>query len=137
MSSCSSWSGSAWTAEEERPSPNRPEWFLGLVREHQPEGLQSRGDKVLETLDLTEIHADGYGFQIETTVRALRSGARVVEAPITFHERAADVEHADQEEHGGVAERRLCEDRVHRLLQEVCARLRSPFGALRSFPGAL
>ncbi|MEA2495031.1 MAG: dolichol-phosphate mannosyltransferase, partial [Thermoleophilaceae bacterium] len=34
---------------------------------------------VLETLDLKSIHADGYGFQIEMTYRAIRAGFRVVE----------------------------------------------------------
>jgi dolichol-phosphate mannosyltransferase len=33
--------------------------------------------------------SDGYGFQIETTVRALSLQARVVEVPITFRERVA------------------------------------------------
>lgn len=32
---------------------------------------------------------EGYGFQIEMTVRALAAGARVVEIPITFRERVA------------------------------------------------
>jgi dolichol-phosphate mannosyltransferase len=45
--------------------------------------------ETLATLDFDRIAADGYGFQIETTVRAIRAGARVVEAPIVFHERAA------------------------------------------------
>ena len=43
--------------------------------------------RVLETIDLAEVHADGYGFQIELTYRALRAGFRVVEIPITFRER--------------------------------------------------
>jgi dolichol-phosphate mannosyltransferase len=42
---------------------------------------------VLETIDLDAIAAKGYGFQIETTYRALRSGFRVVEIPITFTDR--------------------------------------------------
>jgi dolichol-phosphate mannosyltransferase len=33
--------------------------------------------------------SDGYGFQIEMTLRAARSGARIVEIPIIFHERRA------------------------------------------------
>jgi dolichol-phosphate mannosyltransferase len=45
--------------------------------------------ETLAALDLDRSAADGYGFQIETTLRALRSGARVVEVPIVFHERAA------------------------------------------------
>jgi len=45
--------------------------------------------ETLAALDLDRIAADGYGFQIETTTRALRAGARVVEVPITFRERVA------------------------------------------------
>ena len=42
---------------------------------------------VLERIDLDEIRARGYGFQIETTYRALRAGFSVVEIPITFVDR--------------------------------------------------
>ena len=42
---------------------------------------------VLETIDRDAIAARGYGFQIEGTYRALRSGFRVVEVPITFVDR--------------------------------------------------
>jgi dolichol-phosphate mannosyltransferase len=45
--------------------------------------------EVLETLDLSEIHADGYGFQIEMTYKAIRAGFRVKEVPITFRDRVA------------------------------------------------
>ena len=42
---------------------------------------------VLETIDLDAIAAKGYGFQIETTYRAIRAGFKVVEIPITFVDR--------------------------------------------------
>jgi len=42
---------------------------------------------VLERIDLDRITAKGYGFQIETTYRALRAGFDVVEIPITFVDR--------------------------------------------------
>jgi dolichol-phosphate mannosyltransferase len=45
--------------------------------------------RVLETLDLSDVHADGYGFQIELTYRALRAGFTVKEVPIVFRERRA------------------------------------------------
>jgi dolichol-phosphate mannosyltransferase len=45
--------------------------------------------RALEHLDLSRIRSDGYGFQIETTYRLIRSGARVVEVPITFADRVA------------------------------------------------
>jgi dolichol-phosphate mannosyltransferase len=44
---------------------------------------------VLEAIDLDAISSRGYAFQIETTYRALRSGFRVVELPITFADREA------------------------------------------------
>jgi len=43
----------------------------------------------LAAIDLDRVRADGYGFQIETTYRALRLGARVGEAPIVFVDRVA------------------------------------------------
>jgi len=45
--------------------------------------------EVLEQIDLSGVHANGYGFQIELTYRALRAGFRVREVPITFRERRA------------------------------------------------
>jgi dolichol-phosphate mannosyltransferase len=45
--------------------------------------------EVLEGLDLDSIHAEGYGFQIELTYRAIRAGYRVKEVPIVFRERQA------------------------------------------------
>jgi dolichol-phosphate mannosyltransferase len=42
---------------------------------------------VLERVDLTGIHADGYGFQIEVTYRAIRAGFTVKEVPIVFRDR--------------------------------------------------
>jgi dolichol-phosphate mannosyltransferase len=42
---------------------------------------------VLEDIGLERITTKGYAFQIETTYRALRKGARVVEVPIIFAER--------------------------------------------------
>ena len=42
---------------------------------------------VLEQVDLDAIAAKGYGFQIETTYRALRAGFTVTEIPITFVDR--------------------------------------------------
>ena len=47
--------------------------------------------EVLEALDLGSIHAEGYGFQIELTYRAIRSGFRVKEIPIVFRERQAGI----------------------------------------------
>jgi dolichol-phosphate mannosyltransferase len=43
--------------------------------------------EVLEAVPLHDVHADGYGFQIELTYRAIQAGFRVLELPITFRER--------------------------------------------------
>jgi dolichol-phosphate mannosyltransferase len=43
--------------------------------------------RVLETIDLNGVHADGYGFQIELTYRTIQAGFRVEEIPIRFRER--------------------------------------------------
>ncbi|MBX5467524.1 MAG: polyprenol monophosphomannose synthase [Firmicutes bacterium] len=43
--------------------------------------------EVLEAMDLDQIRATGYGFQIEMTYRAVELGFRVVEVPIWFEER--------------------------------------------------
>ena len=50
---------------------------------------------VLETLDLDDVQADGYGFQIEMTYRTLKSGFHVKEIPIVFHERRAGASKMD------------------------------------------
>jgi dolichol-phosphate mannosyltransferase len=43
--------------------------------------------EVLEALELESVHAHGYGFQIELTYRAVKSGFSVEEVPIVFRER--------------------------------------------------
>ena len=50
-------------------------------------GFKCFNRRVLETIDLTGVHADGYGFQIELTYRAIQAGFSVKEIPIRFHER--------------------------------------------------
>jgi dolichol-phosphate mannosyltransferase len=52
-------------------------------------GFKAWRRETLAALDLPSLRADGYGFMIETTWRALRRGARVVEAPIVFTDRVA------------------------------------------------
>jgi dolichol-phosphate mannosyltransferase len=41
----------------------------------------------LEGIDYRDTHADGYGFQIEITYRAIKAGYRVKEVPIVFRDR--------------------------------------------------
>jgi dolichol-phosphate mannosyltransferase len=50
-------------------------------------GFKCFNRRVLEAIDLTGVHADGYGFQIELTYRAIQAGFTVREIPIRFRER--------------------------------------------------
>jgi dolichol-phosphate mannosyltransferase len=49
-----------------------------------------RPDK-LATLDLSQVHSDGYAFQIEVTYMAWRLGWKISEVPIVFEDRYAGV----------------------------------------------
>jgi dolichol-phosphate mannosyltransferase len=61
--------------------------LLGVPIRDLTGGFKCFRRTVLETLDLDAISSRGYGFQIETTYRAIRAGFRVVEVPITFIDR--------------------------------------------------
>jgi dolichol-phosphate mannosyltransferase len=52
-------------------------------------GFKCYRRRVLERIDLGDIRAKGYAFQIETTYRTLRAGFDVVEVPILFADRTA------------------------------------------------
>src|ERR671932_1464359 len=56
--------------------------LLGVPVRALTGGFKRFRRKVLETLDLDDVHADGYGFQIELTYRAIRAGFRMKEVPI-------------------------------------------------------
>ena len=43
--------------------------------------------RVLEAIDLDEVHSNGYSFQIEMSFRTWRKGFRIVEIPIVFVDR--------------------------------------------------
>ena len=61
--------------------------FLRMGVKDPTGGFKCFRRSVLETIDLDQIRAKGYAFQIETTYRAKRAGFRVVEVPITFADR--------------------------------------------------
>ena len=61
--------------------------LLGVPVRDLTGGFKCFHRRVLETIDLQGVHADGYGFQIELTYRAVQAGFRVAEVPITFRER--------------------------------------------------
>jgi len=61
--------------------------ILGIPVRDLTGGFKCFRREVLESIDLDAIHADGYGFQIEMTYRAIKAGFSVEEVPILFRER--------------------------------------------------
>jgi dolichol-phosphate mannosyltransferase len=61
--------------------------LLGVPVHDLTGGFKCFNRRVLEAIDLDAVHADGYGFQIELTYRAIRAGFTVTEVPILFRER--------------------------------------------------
>ena len=61
--------------------------ILGVPISDLTGGFKCFRRAALEGIDYRETHADGYGFQIELTYRAHKSGYRVVEVPIVFRDR--------------------------------------------------
>ena len=61
--------------------------ILGVDIRDLTAGFRCYRRAVLETIELDAITSRGYAFQIEMTYRALRSGFRVAEIPITFVDR--------------------------------------------------
>jgi dolichol-phosphate mannosyltransferase len=62
-------------------------WLLAVPVRDLTGGFKCFHRRVLEGIDLEHVHADGYGFQIELTYRAIKAGFAVAEVPILFHER--------------------------------------------------
>jgi dolichol-phosphate mannosyltransferase len=52
-------------------------------------GFRAYRAEILRKIDLGQIRADGYGFQIEMAYSVARAGGRIIEIPITFHKREA------------------------------------------------
>ena len=61
--------------------------ILGVPVRDLTGGFKCWNRAALERLDLTKVDTQGYGFQIEMTYRAVRSGLTVTEVPILFRER--------------------------------------------------
>jgi dolichol-phosphate mannosyltransferase len=68
-------------------------WYARMIlRVHVRDltgGFKCFHRRVLEAIDLDDIQADGYGFQIEMTYRTIQAGFEVREVPIVFHDRRA------------------------------------------------
>jgi dolichol-phosphate mannosyltransferase len=61
--------------------------LLGLGVTDSTAGFRAYTASVLESIDLDQVRAEGYGFQIEMTYQAKQAGASVLEIPIRFSER--------------------------------------------------
>lgn len=59
--------------------------FLGIS--DTTAGFMCYSSKVLESIDLDQIHFKGYAFQIEMKYAAKRKGFKIIEVPITFIDR--------------------------------------------------
>jgi dolichol-phosphate mannosyltransferase len=65
--------------------------LLGVGIHDITAGYRAYRREVLEKIDLAAVDSKGYCFQIDLTWRAINSGFRVVEVPITFTERELGV----------------------------------------------
>lgn len=62
---------------------------LGAPISDLTSGFKAYRRETLADIPFDDIRSDGYGFQIETTWRTWKSGRKVTEVPITFHDRVA------------------------------------------------
>ncbi len=62
-------------------------WLLGVPVRDLTGGFKCFNRRVLEAIDLEDVQADGYGFQIELTYKTIKAGFTVAEVPILFRER--------------------------------------------------
>ncbi len=62
---------------------------LGLAINDATAGYRVYLADTLRRIDLEAVRAEGYGFQIEMTYRAVATGCSIVEVPITFRDRIA------------------------------------------------
>jgi dolichol-phosphate mannosyltransferase len=66
-------------------------WITGMPFSDPTGGFKAFRPARLAELDLSQIHSDGYAFQIEVTHMAWCLGWKISEVPITFEDRAAGV----------------------------------------------
>ena len=62
-------------------------WITGLRIWDLTGGFKCFRRRVLEAIDLSKVHSNGYAFQIEMSVRAWRKGFKLAEVPIVFVDR--------------------------------------------------
>jgi dolichol-phosphate mannosyltransferase len=81
---------SGWTKGREwlsRGGNTYARLLLGSQLRDLTGGFKAWRADLLRQVDVASTVSDGYGFQIEMTMRAVRHGARVVEVPIVFRDR--------------------------------------------------
>jgi len=61
--------------------------LLGLGVADATAGFRCYAASLLRRIDLDQVRAEGYGFQIEMTYTARRAGAQILEVPISFVDR--------------------------------------------------
>ncbi len=64
---------------------------LGIPVRDATAGYRAYTAPTLRAIDLDDVDSQGYGFQVDMTLRAIREGATVTEVPIEFVERAQGV----------------------------------------------
>ena len=64
---------------------------LGLAINDATAGYRAYSSAALERMQFESVKAEGYGFQVEMTYRLLRVDGKIVEFPITFHDRVDGV----------------------------------------------
>ena len=60
---------------------------LGLAINDATSGYRAYSRSILERMDFASVQAEGYGFQVEMSHRAVRCGGRIMEVPILFTDR--------------------------------------------------
>jgi len=60
---------------------------LGLAINDATSGYRAYSRSILERMDFASVEAEGYGFQVEMSHRAVRCGGRIIEVPILFTDR--------------------------------------------------
>jgi dolichol-phosphate mannosyltransferase len=63
-------------------------WALRLPLTDATGGFRAARGELIDRLPFADVASHGYCFQVDWAWRAIRSGARVAEVPITFTERA-------------------------------------------------
>ena len=101
---------------------------IGLPIKDATAGFRAYRADLLRAMPLHDVASQGYGFQVDMTLRAHHAGARIAEVPITFVER----EHGVSKMSGGI----IGEALVSVARWGTAERARQVAGAFRRLTGA-